>query len=176
MRLRRCVRPTRAGRPGVLAGLLLAMVLLALLGTAALAVPPGAGGSPPRAMADNSGKIKTIGMIAVSLLAMSYKIYKKRHARGGAYRKNRQHDEEVEQLIALKKSYKECCRQLHPDKTPDDKLTIECPSCGKMNLLYAAHCTHCRESISLAATISDYEDKLREIKARLAAGGPAPSG
>jgi hypothetical protein len=154
--------------------LLFVIVILVVFSPPLLANPLSSQNHPQPAP-DSSAKVKTIGMIIVALMAMSYQIYKKKRSTKGKYRKNKQHDKQVEELIALKKTYKSYYKQMYPENTPEDKLTIECQSCQTVNLLYAAHCTYCNEVISLNPAIIMYQDKIKELENQIKEKESSPS-
>ena len=140
---------------------------------AALAASSG-GGSPPSPAPADLTSVKTIGVIILLALVMFYKKYKRDNATKGKYRKNKLHDDQVAAVAKLKRQYKLYFKRLYPNNIPDDKLTIECPSCKQINLLYEPNCKYCSESISLDETIIEYEEKIREIEFKIKESGLSP--
>ena len=153
--------PARVGRLAV-------PLVFALCATPALAGPAGSGNhaQPP---SGNLAGLKAIGITIVLITILLLKKYKKNSSARGRYKNSRRHDEQVEMLVKLKKTYMQQFRQVYPDGYPDDVLTIECPSCKKNNLLYASHCRYCDELISLEPIIKSYEDKIRELASHISA-------
>lgn len=116
---------------------------------------------PPR---DKIIQFITMGSPFLLLVALSLKYFKNKRLAGGKDNNHNMHRKQVEEVVNLKKIYKSYYNVLYPDGVPDDKLTIECPSCRNVYSLYVPRCNNCNESICLDSTIKLYEEKIKTLE------------